>query len=415
MEFLNGHFATIRRLSGGAWLAFLLLGVPALYGQYTAFDSLTNTFTVAEGSDVSRDLTLPEGADLLRVTGDWTSVSGSAFSSEFQVSVVGPDGQTGAIEWFDNAAENTSGVTDLTGEVVLSSQGTAGVYTFTFSTTKASSSAQIANIEIDAELILDSFSNAGALDPTDPTFDRPAEDFTSDGVGTNRYETYDFTPAFSGSYVIDSTQTGDGFILLYSAFNDSSPTSNSVAADDDARGLGDGFSKLSASLTAGTTYTLVTTSFENNVSLSYTNEIRYSVRLDQIPNTWVAFQQLNNLTSFTSDKDNDGISDGFEYAFDSDPDVADNISDFQVLSYDSGTDRLSLTFTRDDTKTDIEYIVEGNSSLDSNSWVSLATLTDSTPNNAPGSDTTKHVVEDSTTITSAGQRFLRLRVRYTGP
>lgn len=377
-----------------------------------------NSFSVSEGTPVVRTATLDAGADILRVTLDW-STAGSARSDELTVSVVGPDGQTADIPVFDNAQDSTATVNGLEGELILSSQGTAGTYTFTFATSGASTTASLNNVAVDPELILEEFIDAGSLTSGSPTWDRPDENFVSDGAGTHYYETYTFTPAYTGTYVFDSDQVKDGFIFLYSSFSAGSPNANGIEANDDsARGLS--FSKMTAALTASNSYTLVTSSFEDiatgQATFGYTNTIRYAVPLGSLPNTWPAFQALHSLTSFTSDKDNDGIADGFEYAFDTDPDTADRIGDYQEIAYNSGTDKMELTFTRDASKTDIEYIVEGNSSLDPLTWSPIVTLTSTTPNNAPGGDANKHRVEDSTTLTAAGgKRFLRLKVNYTGP
>ena len=370
-----------------------------------------------------RTVVLPEGADILRVTADWSSISGGSQSNDFAVSVLGPDGQTASIDVFDNAASSTTSVTDLEGELILSSQGTAGTYTLTFESSRSSSTGEFANVQIDTELILESFTDSGSLTMGSPTWDRPDDAFLSGPSGSYYYESYSFSPSYDGDYIIDSAPIGDGFIFLYSpSFDSNNPLSNGEVANDDRPTPSDqpasiGDPKMKASIpTAGVNYVLVTSSFDENATFNFTNEIRYSVRLDQLPDTWPAFQTLNSLTSFTSDKDKDGILDGFEYAFDSDPDVAEDISNFQELVYNSGTDRLGLIFTRDDTKTDIEYIVEANNGLSPGGWSAIATLTDATPNNAPGGDSTKHEVTDTTTVTTAGgTRFLRLRILYTGP
>ncbi len=405
--------------------AFLFLiggGLSQLTAQYTSL-SPNNTFQVSEGTPVVRTVVLPEGADILRVTADWSSISGGSQSNDFSVSVVGPDGQTASIDVFDNADSSTASVNGLEGELILSSQGTAGTYTLTFESSRSSSTGEFANVQIDTELILESFTDSGLLTTGSPTWDRPDDEFLSGPSGSYYYESYSFSPSYDGDYIIDSASVGDGFIFLYTpSFDSNNPLSNGVVANDDRPTPSDqpasiGDPKMKASIpTAGVNYVLVTSSFDQNATFNFTNEIRYSVRLDQLPDTWPAFQTLNSLTSFTTDKDNDGILDGFEYAFSSDPDVAEDISSYQELVYNSGTDRLGLIFTRDDTKTDIEYIVEANNGLSPGGWGAIATLTDSTTNSAPGGDITKHEVTDATTVaTAGGARFLRLRINYTGP
>jgi hypothetical protein len=374
---------------------------------------------------VVRTIVLPEGADILRITADWEqaiSNPGGSQSNDFTVSVVGPDGQTGDFDTFDNAQNSTSPVTDLEGEIILSSQGTAGTYTFTFETVRSTSGGTFTDVQIDTELIIESFTDSGNLNSGSSTWDRPDESFGPTPIGsTYYYDTFSFTPGFSGRYVVDTAAVPDAFIYLYSpSFDPLNPTTNGEAADDDRELRSDQFPGEDPKIiyevpTAGVNYVLVTTTFDETTNLSYTNTIRHSVRLDQLPNTWPAFQSLYNLTSFTSDKDMDGILDGFEYAFGTNPEVPDDISDYQELSLSSGT--LSLIFTRDASLTDIEYIVEGSTTLAPLSYTAIATLTSASgANNAPGGDATKYEVTDTGTIASfGGARFLRLRIHYTGP
>lgn len=404
------NYKSIRKLC--ALPALLVLLPTAALAQHIDL-SPNNTFTVADSADAVRTIDLPAGADVLRVFADWTTVSGGAQSVDFSVSAVGPDGQTGEAVVFDNAQATTAGVNDLSGEIVLSSKGTGGTYTLTFSNGRSSSSAQFANVQVDTELILEQLIDNGELTVSSPTWDRPDENFNPDGVGSHPYETFTFTPVFTGVYVIDSVQVKDGFIFLYESFDPLAPTSNGVVANDDSpRGLG--FSRMSTTLTAGESYTLVSTSFEDistgQATFAYSNTVRHSVRLDQLPDNWIAFKQLYSLSDFDSDKDGDGIPDGLEYAFGADPEVAGAIEDYYRVIFES--DRLGLQFARDPGKTDIEYIVEVIDSLDPGEWTPIATLTDVTPNNAG----VEHEVLDSITQSEwdDGRRFIRLRVVYTG-
>lgn len=110
----------------------------------------------------------------------------------------------------------------------------------------------------------------GYLDASDPTFNRPSSTGSLSGVGTAVY--YDVTRftvdvADIVTITMDGTLTdGDGNASLYDGpFNFAAPLFNPFAYNDDS---GPGFypAFLGVSLTAGTQYTLVTTSYENGVT-----------------------------------------------------------------------------------------------------------------------------------------------------
>ena len=102
---------------------------------------------------------------------------------------------------------------------------------------------------------------------TSPTFTRPVEDLSvlsSFGVDVH-YDTFSFATSTSGTYTFLTTGTFDTFSILYgTSFSPGSALTNALAANDD---LSDVFtfpattSGLAFGLTAGTTYTLVTTGF----------------------------------------------------------------------------------------------------------------------------------------------------------
>jgi hypothetical protein len=110
-----------------------------------------------------------------------------------------------------------------------------------------------------------------------PTFNRPIEDGSAlSGIGTAvRYQTRNFTPTTTGNFRIISTAAGgwDNFVFVYTgSFNPASPLTNYYAGNDDFGGIGtSGFASLN--LTAGTTYVIVTTGYENTDDGAYTNVI----------------------------------------------------------------------------------------------------------------------------------------------
>jgi hypothetical protein len=118
---------------------------------------------------------------------------------------------------------------------------------------------------------------SGALAASDPVFNRPFTTTTLSGAGTAvAYDIYGFHVSVDGTYSMESTafdnSTGlssDTFIALYqTAFNAASPLANLLQVDDDS-GTGN-LSLLNRSLTAGTQYYLIFTSFSNNAYGTYT-------------------------------------------------------------------------------------------------------------------------------------------------
>jgi PEP-CTERM motif len=119
----------------------------------------------------------------------------------------------------------------------------------------------------------------GATSLTGPTFNRPLATLTGlSAVGTAvHYDAYTFTVPTTGSYNFLSLATGawDNFLILYSpTFVPTAGLTNAVAANDDGPPpAGIGSAGFTFNLTAGTSYTLVTTGFGNNDVGAFTNTI----------------------------------------------------------------------------------------------------------------------------------------------
>src|SRR5690349_18019416 len=121
---------------------------------------------------------------------------------------------------------------------------------------------------------------SGAI-PATPTYNRPTVTGTFtcgglSGVGTAvGYNTQPFTVDVSGAYTFTTTVytgTSDPMMFLYTpTFNPAAATTNCVAGDDDT--AGGGRPTFTTNLTAGTQYVLVTTTFDNGASGTFTNEI----------------------------------------------------------------------------------------------------------------------------------------------
>ncbi len=123
------------------------------------------------------------------------------------------------------------------------------------------------------------FTYTGTTTLSDPTFQRPLAGLSGlSGVGTAvHYNAFTFTAGASGNADFLSLATGawDNFLILYSpSFAPAAGLSNAVAANDDGPPpAGIGSAGFSFNLTAGNTYTLVTTGFGNSDVGSFTNTI----------------------------------------------------------------------------------------------------------------------------------------------
>jgi subtilisin family serine protease len=114
----------------------------------------------------------------------------------------------------------------------------------------------------------------GELDTCDPVYNRPSSLSAISLAGTAVfYEWQIFQVAVTGSYTLtmnnSSFSDDDGNASIYGGpFNPASPLSNILYYNDDS---GPGFlpAFINVNLTAGTNYTLVTTSFENAITGTY--------------------------------------------------------------------------------------------------------------------------------------------------
>lgn len=110
-----------------------------------------------------------------------------------------------------------------------------------------------------------------------PTFNRPNGCANLSGVGTAvSVHQQPFTVDTAGSYtltVLNTTPAIDTVMVLYQGtFSAAAPLTNCIAFNDDAAGITP-LSRITQSLTAGTPYVLVTTSFDNGALGSFNNEI----------------------------------------------------------------------------------------------------------------------------------------------
>lgn len=122
---------------------------------------------------------------------------------------------------------------------------------------------------------------------TEPFWFRPAEDLSSVPIiGLSRYSAQSFVAPTTATYIINSVATNplawDNFIVLYQgSFNAGAALANAIAANDNFGGVGQ--SRITASLTAGTTYHLVTTGYWLFSSGDFSNSISNTPE----PATWL--------------------------------------------------------------------------------------------------------------------------------
>jgi len=119
---------------------------------------------------------------------------------------------------------------------------------------------------------------SGTLETGDPTWSRPS--CIGSGGNTEWWDAQPFTVSADGVYSFEMTSSAgvapDGYFLAYlQTFDPAAPNTGCIAADDDS-GIGIN-PALSATLTAGVTYWLLTTQCCNGVTageeMSYTNAI----------------------------------------------------------------------------------------------------------------------------------------------
>ena len=113
--------------------------------------------------------------------------------------------------------------------------------------------------------------------PSSPTFNRPSGCANLSGVGTAvSFHQQAFTVDTAGSYtmtVLNTSPDIDTVMVLYQgSFSAASPLTNCIAYNDDTAGLG-ALSRITQTLATGTTFVLVTTTFDNGEVGSFNNEI----------------------------------------------------------------------------------------------------------------------------------------------
>ena len=138
--------------------------------------------------------------------------------------------------------------------------------------------------------LADTITFSGSTSPSSPQFRRPVEDGNdfsplTDGFGNPvqvRYSTFSFRVSLGGTYNFLSTQSYDGFLILYqNAFIPSNSIANFVIANDDFGVTG--VSSFTTTLSRNILYILVTTGFDAPDFGSFTNQITGPGNIEPIP------------------------------------------------------------------------------------------------------------------------------------
>lgn len=259
---------------------FVLVGVVAgVLARGALGDTVSFTvpaFTVTSGTPYVHHEAVAAVTTLhgMRLQADWSPGAGNPWSNELELAVTSPS--VGGFDW-DPVGGESSGdpVTIDRTRYLMFPDGTAsdGVWQFSFDTSFGGSSANMSSVAIDLfSVAVSSFSatTVGAAQ-----WDRPIG--AGPGVSTLGpvgYHAQPFAVDTTGTYDVFSAQDYDGYLHLYSgAFNPADPIPNLMDGSDDGRN-GVGTSDIvGATLTAGTTYWLVTSGFDAAEEGAFTNFI----------------------------------------------------------------------------------------------------------------------------------------------
>jgi hypothetical protein len=175
--------------------------------------------------------------------------------------------------------QNTS-CTSPIGSIQLNLNGfSTGSYTLNY-LSNGNPLTQAVSITSSAPVAQGSTFNSGVLATTDLTWNRNIAGTTCNGsAGSTQFlDVYTFVPSISGNYTLNMCTPGtdwDGYASLYqNNFSNTNPCSNPsnfIIADDDGNTGGncDNDAQIIATLTAGSTYYLVTTSYGTNITGNY--------------------------------------------------------------------------------------------------------------------------------------------------
>jgi hypothetical protein len=256
---------------GGTFSSTAGLTINATTGQITTATSTAGTYTVT--------YSIAAAGGCNAATATTTVIIGAPTAT---IAYGSPSYCQGAANPTPTITGNTSGVFSSTAGLnfVSTSTGqintltsTTGNYVVTYTIAAANGCPAVTttfNVAITAGPGLPSFANANttfavAIIAASPAFNRPNEGVPPTALSANtdtRYQTFSITPTSTATYQIDHTNTADAFLVLYQGtFTPATPLVNVLAANDD--GAGGTNSRITLNLTAGQTYIVVATTFDN--------------------------------------------------------------------------------------------------------------------------------------------------------
>lgn len=223
-------------------------------------------------------------ARAFHVNGDWTAVAGDPFSNEFRAQLPGVTNVLGALDRamggigngnpfvFATPSNTTNPINSIPNGMLADIPGAdlGGNITLALRHTFAGSSANLANASV--IFYTDAMTPVPvALSAASPFMaQRPNGLASLSGAGQYRYQEVPFVASASGAHHLGLYTGGaDGILLVYqTSFDPANPLTNLIGYND-VGSLGDAnSSSMWLSLTAGTTYIAVPTTFASNAPMA---------------------------------------------------------------------------------------------------------------------------------------------------
>ena len=191
------------------------------------------------------------------------------------------------------------------------------------------------------------------------------------------YDVVCFTVSATANYVMKSTGTTpsswDNYLVLYAdSFDPAAPLSHVLVASDDFPGVG--VSGFTAALSAGRTYFLVTTGFQNyhsgacSVDITGPGRPQAATAVDNWRLTWFGSKANSGNGADGNDFDRDGILNFDEFAYGLNP-TSSSVG--QVPAWQQIAGNSVLSFTQPAGVTGITYHAAWSTTLQPGSWVAI--------------------------------------------
>ncbi|MGL4421547.1 MAG: PEP-CTERM sorting domain-containing protein [Gemmataceae bacterium] len=265
-------------------LTCTLSTVTSIRADVLTFSIGSSSFNVVNGTPTTFTSTAQPAVNNAlgySLSANWTDGGGEAWSRELRLAMTGPGGVVSVAQpvggLANNAAytfptgsnANTGATFTLLGSGPLPNYA-AGSYQADFTTIFAGTTATLGTASI---TVYSNPTNIAGSTVTGLTFNRPAiSAFDDIGASAVQYTTTTFTVDSNGRYMIaEGYDTAyDGAFYLYNgAFDPLNPTVNLIGAADNPS-FSNGPSTLTAQLSVGTLYTVVSTGFTATDAGSFT-------------------------------------------------------------------------------------------------------------------------------------------------